>query len=337
MTLQLINPQDADLNALTDKTIAVIGYGNQGHAHALNLRDSGPNVIVAQRPDSTNHDRALRDRFTPVSAAEAARRADLLILALPDESAADVYQSDIAPNLRPNQTLGFVHGFNIRYNFITPPPHVSCVLVAPKGPGSLLRSLYLDGRGLPALIAVHHDATGQARQTALAWASGIGSARAAIAQTTFAEETESDLFGEQVVLCGGVSALTKAAFETLVEAGIEPEIAYLECIHELKQVVDLIYEQGLSGMRRRVSNTAEYGDLTRGPTLITPEVRAQMRRILTQIRDGSFADEWIAEARAAMPNLKRLYQQDADSHLERAGRNVRKMMPWLPNDQERPN
>jgi len=332
MTMHLYDSDAADLSVLAGRTIGVIGYGHQGHAHALNLRDSGLTVLVGQRPGGSNHARAVSEGFRPVSAAEAARDADLLILTLPDERAAEVYDAEIAPHLRPGQTLGFVHGFNIRFGLIVPPPEVDCIMVAPKGPGSLLRSLFVEGKGLPALLAVERDASGMALQTGLAWAQGIGSTRAAVGRTTFAAETEADLFGEQVVLCGGVTGLMKAAFETLVEAGIEPEMAYLECIHELKQVVDLIYEHGISGMRQRVSNTAEYGDLTRGPRLIGDGVRAEMRRVLEQIRDGTFAAEWIAETKAGMPNLKRLHRNDADSDLEGAGRIVRRMMPWLPGE-----
>ena len=329
MAMHLYDSDRADLSVLANRTVAVIGYGNQGHAHALNLRDSGVRVVVAQRPGGTNHSRALADGFTPVTVGQAVDAADLLILTLPDETAGTVFADEISSVLRPKQALGFVHGFNIRYGLIAPPPEVDCIMVAPKGPGTLLRSLYLEDRGLPALLAVERDATGQALPIALAWAKGIGATRAGVARTTFAAETEADLFGEQVVLCGGVTALMTAAFETLVEAGYEPELAYLECVHELKQVVDLIYESGLAGMRRRISNTAEYGDLTRGRRIINESARREMRAILDEVRSGAFAREWIAECGRGMPNLKRLFQKDADGAMEKAGQAVRRLMPWL--------
>jgi ketol-acid reductoisomerase len=257
------------------------------------------------------------------------RGADLVILTLPDESAATVYQDQIAPSLADRVTLGFVHGFNIRYEFITPPKPADVIMVAPKGPGTLLRSLYVEGKGLPALLAIRQDISGRARQTALAWAAGIGSTRAGVVQTTFADETETDLFGEQVVLCGGLTALTKAAFDVLVEAGYEPEFAYLECVHELKQIADLLYERGLSGMRDRISNTAEYGDLTRGPRVITPAVREEMKRILQEIRSGTFAREWIEEYKSGARAFKKLHNADAHTPYEQAGAVVRSLMPWL--------
>lgn len=311
-----------------DSPVAVIGYGNQGRAHALNLRDSGVAVVVGQRPGSS-FDQAVDDGFKPCPVSEAVAAASLLILTLPDERAADVYATDIQPALSAGQTLGFVHGFNIRYEFIQPPAGVDCIMVAPKGPGSLLRSLYVDGKGMPALLAIHGDATGRARKTAMAWAAGIGATRAGVVETTFAAETECDLFGEQTVLCGGVTALMKAAFETLVDAGYEPELAYIECVHELKQVVDLVYEGGISYMRRAISNTAEYGDLTRGPKLIDESVRQRMRDILAEIRDGSFAKEWMTEAADGMKNMQSLYASDEKSTIEGAGRSARSLMPWL--------
>jgi ketol-acid reductoisomerase len=311
-----------------DLRVAVIGYGNQGRTHALNLRDSGYRVTVGQRP-GRGADRARADGFEPEAIADAMLEAQLVIVALPDESASEVYAAEIAPVLRAGVTLGFIHGFNIHFGFITPPEGVDVVMIAPKGPGTLLRSLYRERKGLPALLAIGRDATGAARRTALTWASGIGALRAGVIETTFAAEAETDLFGEQVVLCGGVSALTKAAFETLVQAGYDPMFAYLECVHELKQIVDLLYERGLSAMRERISNTAEYGDVTRGPRIVSPEVRREMRRVLEEIRSGAFAREWMEEHRRGAPNLRRLHDADVDTEFERAGRAVRALMPWL--------
>lgn len=320
--------RNGNASRLEGLAVAVIGYGNQGAAHALNLRDSGVRVIVGQRPGAA-FDRAQEAGFSPVPAGEAAAQADLVILALPDETAGDVYAAEIAPALRPGAALGFIHGFNIHFGFIMPRGDGDVVLVGPKGPGSLLRSLYLEGRGLPALAAVAHDASGQAFDLALAWAAGIGCTRAGVLLTTFAEETETDLFGEQAVLCGGVSALTQAAFETLVDAGYSPESAYLECVHELKQIADLIYAQGLAGMRARISNTAEYGDRTRGPRIIGDPARTEMRRVLAEIRDGTFAREWIDEARRGAPILARGRREDREARFERVGAFIRSLMPWL--------
>jgi len=328
MALTIYREQDADSTLLSQSKITVIGYGNQGRAHALNLRDSGLNVIVGQRPGASA-DRAMADEFEPQPVKDAVSQSDLVIITLPDESASQIYSDQIAPHLRPGRTLGFVHGFNIRFEFIKPPSDVDVIMIAPKGPGTLLRSLYLEGKGLPALVAIHQDASGKAKQTALAWAAGIGSIRAAVVETTFACETETDLFGEQVVLCGGVAALTKAAFETMVEAGYEPEFAYLECVHELKQIVDLLYTRGLSQMRDAISNTAEYGDLTRGPRLINETVRQEMKKILDEIRNGSFAKEWIEEHRSGGQQFKRLHDADVDTPYEKAGETVRSLMPWL--------
>lgn len=328
MALTIYREQDADSTLLSQSKITVIGYGNQGHAHALNLRDSGMNVIVGQRPGASA-DRAMADEFEPQPVKDAVSQSDLIIITLPDESASQIYSDQIAPHLRRGQTLGFVHGFNIRFEFIKPPTDVDVIMIAPKGPGTLLRSLYLEGKGLPALLAIHQDTSGKAKQTALAWAAAIGSTRAAVVETTFACETETDLFGEQVVLCGGVAALTKAAFETMVEAGYEPEFAYLECVHELKQVVDLLYTRGLSQMRDAISNTAEYGDLTRGPRLINDTVRQEMKKILEEIRSGSFAREWIEEHRSGGKKFNRLHNADVDTAYEKAGEAVRSLMPWL--------
>lgn len=328
MTLTIYREADADLSHLLGKRVGVMGYGSQGRAHALNLRDSGATVIVGQRPGA-GAQRAKSDGFDPQPVRDVAAAADLIIVTLPDESASETYADNIAPEMTAGNTLGFVHGFNVRYGFITAPDGVDVIMIAPKGPGTLLRSLYVEGKGLPALLAIDQDATGGAERTALAWAAGIGSTRAGVIPTTFAAETETDLFGEQVVLCGGMTALTKAAFETLVEAGYEPELAYLECVHELKQVVDLLYERGLSGMRDAISNTAEYGDLTRGPRLVTDATRTEMKRILDEVRDGRFAREWIAEHRAGGENFRRLHGADVDTPYERAGETVRSLMPWL--------
>ncbi|MGD2111639.1 MAG: ketol-acid reductoisomerase [Phycisphaerae bacterium] len=326
--MRIYREGDASLDGLRCVKVAVIGYGNQGHAHALNLRDSGVEVIVGQR-EGRGAERARGDGFEPVSIREAASLGDLVIVALPDECASEVYDGEIAPGMKSTATLGFVHGFNIHFGFIEPAETVDVIMVAPKGPGTLLRSLYEDGNGLPSLMAVHQDASGRAKQTALGWAAGIGAARAGVVETTFACETETDLFGEQVVLCGGISALTKAAFETLVEAGYEPEFAYLECVHELKQVVDLLYERGLTGMRDAISNTAEYGDLTRGPRLIDDHVRREMKVVLEEIRSGEFARAWMAEHRGGGETFRRLHDAAADTLYERAGETVRGLMPWL--------
>ncbi len=327
--MKLIDANEKNLDALAGKTAAVVGYGNQGRAHALNLRDSGLKVLAAQRPGGRGHRWATEDEFDIVPVEQAAKTADLLIMGLPDESASDVYRADIQPHLRPGQTLGFIHGFNIRFGFITPPDGVNCVMVAPKGPGTLVRSLFEEGKGLPALLAVERDATGDALAVALAWAAGIGATRSGVIETTFAAETEADLFGEQVILCGGVTSLMKAAFETLTEAGFAPELAYIECIHELKQIVDLIYTQGMADMRERISNTAAYGDVSRGPRIVDERVRASMKEILSEIQSGAFADEWIAEHRAGARKFRTLLDQDTNTPLESAGASVRKLMPWL--------
>lgn len=326
--LRIWRESDIPENALSGRRVAVIGYGNQGRAHALNLRDSGSQVVVGQRPGKSA-DAAKADGFTPMPVGDAVSEVSLIILALPDESASSIYVSDIAPRLQSGATLGFIHGFNIRFGWINPPTDVDVVMIAPKGPGTLVRSLYVGGRGVPALLAVHQDVSGRARDTALGWARGIGATRAGVIETTFACETETDLFGEQVVLCGGVSALCKAAFETLVGAGYDPVFAYLECVHELKQVVDLLYARGLCGMRERISNTAEYGDLTRGPRLVPDATRNEMQRILEEIRSGAFAREWISEHRSGGKEFKRLHDADVETAFERAGETVRSLMPWL--------
>ncbi len=324
--------QDADLKALKGKTVAVIGYGIQGRGQALNLRESGVKVLVAQRPGGPNFDQAKHDRFTPVSAAEATKKADLVILLAQDTLQAQIYRESIQPNLRPGQTLGFSHGFAILYGLIRPPQTVDVVMIAPKGPGSLLRSQYQEGKGVPALIAVHQDATGRAKATALAWAKGIGATRAGVLETTFKEETETDHFGEQAVLCGGASALIKAGFETLVEAGYQPEVAYFECLHELKLITDMIWARGIHGMRQRVSDTAKWGDISCGPKVIDAHVKENMRGLLRDIQSGTFAKAWIAEHDAGRPNFTRLMRQDAEHPIEQVGAKLRGMMAWLSGD-----
>ena len=320
---------DAPIAPLQGKTVAVIGYGSQGHAHSQNLRDSGINVVVAELEGTANHKLAVEHGFKPLAAAQAARQADLIIVTVPDEHQGKIYENEIKPNLKPGQTLGFCHGFNIHFGYIQPPQNVNVVMIAPKGPGHLVRSEYVKGGGVPCLVAIQHDASGDAKQVALAWANGIGGARAGVIETTFKEETETDLFGEQVVLCGGLSALIKAGFQTLVDAGYQPEIAYFECLHEVKLIVDLLYQGGISYMRYSVSNTAEYGDLTRGPRVVTDETRKEMKKILDEICSGQFAKEWINEVQSGMKNFHALYQMDRDSQIEQVGRKLRKMMKWI--------
>lgn len=321
--------QDAPLDALKGKTVCVIGYGSQGHAHSQNLRDSGINVQIAELEGTPNYKLAIEHGFKPTTIPNAMKDATLIIITLPDEIQASVYEKDIKPNLKPGQVLGFCHGFNIHFGYIKPAAGVSVVMIAPKGPGHLVRSEYQKGGGVPCLVAVHTDADGNAKKIALAWGNGIGGARAGIIETTFKEETETDLFGEQVVLCGGLSALIKAGFETLVEAGYQPEIAYFECMHEVKLIVDLMYQGGLSYMRYSISNTAEYGDLTRGPRIITAQTKAEMKKILAEITSGAFAKEWVEEYRSGLKNFKALYEKDYGHQLEVVGRRLRKMMKWI--------
>jgi ketol-acid reductoisomerase len=327
--LKMVYEKDAPLDALKGKTVAVLGYGSQGHAHSLNLRDSGIKVIVANRKDSSNGRLAIEHGFTPVSVEEAVQQGDLLIVTLPDEVQPDVYNKSIAPHLKAGKALGVTHGFNVHFKTIVPPKDVDVLLVAPKGPGHLVRSEYEKGGGVPCLLAVHQNATGKARDLGLAWARGIGGARSGIIETTFKDECETDLFGEQAVLCGGLSALIKAGFETLTEAGYPPEMAYFECVHEVKLIVDLIYQGGLDYMRYSISNTAEYGDLTRGPRLVNAQTKAEMKKILGEIQSGQFAKEWRAEYQDGLKNFKRLYEADNNHPVEVTGRRLRKMMPWL--------
>ncbi|WP_448382892.1 ketol-acid reductoisomerase [Desulfosoma sp.] len=327
--MRIFYEADADAKFLQGKTVAVIGYGSQGHAQAQNLRDSGVQVIVGQRAGSANYDKAVEDGFEPVSAREAAEKADVVQMLVPDHIQARLYREDVAPFMTRGKTLLFSHGFNIHFGQIVPPKDVDVVMVAPKGPGHLVRSEYVRGAGVPALVAVHQDASGQALQTALAYARGIGATRAGVMETTFQEETETDLFGEQAVLCGGVSELIKAGFETLVEAGYQPEIAFFECMHELKLIVDLIYQGGLSYMRYSISDTAEYGDYTRGKRIITEETRREMKKILQEIQTGAFAREWILENQAGTPMFRAIRQRERAQLVEQVGKRLRAMMPFL--------
>lgn len=320
---------DANLDYLKGKTVAVIGYGSQGHAHAQNLRDSGVRVIVGQRPGGRNYDLAKQHGFEPVSAAEATAAADIIMILLPDQHQARVYREDILPNLKPGKALVFAHGFNIHFGQIEPPKDVDVFMVAPKGPGHLVRRTFTEGSGVPCLVAIHQDTTGEAMQKALAYARGIGGGRSGIIETSFREETETDLFGEQVVLCGGVSALMKTGFETLVEAGYQPEMAYFECVHEMKLIVDLIYEGGFSNMRYSISDTAEYGDYEIGPRIITGETRKEMRRVLKEIQEGTFARNFILECQAGYPSFKAKRRLGATHQVEEVGAKLRGLMPWL--------
>ncbi|HEY7120324.1 MAG TPA: ketol-acid reductoisomerase [Tepidisphaeraceae bacterium] len=327
--LKMVYEQDAPLDALKGRTVAVIGFGSQGHAHAQNLRDSGVKVIVANRKDSPNGRLAIERGFDPIGVDDAVKQGDLLIITLPDEVQPEVYNKSIAPHLKAGKTLGVTHGFNVHFKTIVPPKDVDVILVAPKGPGHLVRSEFEKGGGVPCLLAIHQDATGKARATGLAWARGIGGARSGVIETTFKDECETDLFGEQAVLCGGLSALIKAGFETLIEAGYPPEMAYFECVHEVKLIVDLIYQGGLDYMRYSISNTAEYGDLTRGPRVVTDATKREMKKILGEIQSGQFAKEWRAEYEGGLKNFKRLYEADNNHAVETTGRRLRKMMPWL--------
>jgi ketol-acid reductoisomerase len=326
---------DADRSRLSSRTIAIIGYGSQGHAHALNLRESGARVIVGLRRGGASWDRAQAAGLEVHAVPEAAGHADVVMMLVPDQDGRGVYEAGVAPALRPGNTLMFAHGFNIHFGEIVAPDGVDVSMVAPKSPGHLVRSEYEAGRGVPGLVAVHRDASGQALANALAYAAGIGCTRAGVIETSFREETETDLFGEQAVLCGGVTALVKAGFETLTNAGYRPEMAYFECLHELKLIVDLMYRGGLGFMRYSISDTAEYGDYTRGPRVITDETRAEMQRILGAIQDGSFAREWLAENRAGRPNFERLRQVDRDHEIERVGAELRAMMPWSEEGKKR--
>jgi ketol-acid reductoisomerase len=321
--------QDADLDLLKDKTVAIVGYGIQGRGQGLCLRDSGVNVVVAELEGTPNYQQARDDGFIPVSADQAAGLADIIQILTQDHVQAKVYKESIKPSLKKGKALCFSHGFNIRFKQIRPPKKVDVFMVAPKGPGALVRKMYEEGKGVPCLLAVHQDATGQAKQLALAYAKAIGGTRAGVIETTFAEETETDLFGEQTVLCGGVTELIKAGFDTLIEAGYQPEIAYFEVLHELKLITDLIQEVGISGMRRRVSNTACYGDLTRGPKIITEKTRRTMAKILKDVKSGKFAREWIKENENGRPVFNELLKKGDEHMIEKVGKQLREMMPWM--------
>jgi ketol-acid reductoisomerase len=320
---------DANLDILAGKTVAIIGYGSQGHAHALNLKDSGVNVVVGLYPGSKSIAKAEAAGLTVKSVADAAAAADFIMILLPDEVQKTIYKNEIEPHLSEGKVLAFAHGFNIHFAQIVPPATVDVVMVAPKGPGHLVRRTYEQGEGVPALFAVYQDASGQARDRAMAYAKGIGGTRAGILETTFREETETDLFGEQVVLCGGLSALIKSGFETLVEAGYQPELAYFECLHEVKLIVDLIVEGGLATMRDSISNTAEYGDLTRGPRIITDETRKEMKQILKEIQTGQFAREFVLENQAGKPGFTAMRRREAEHPIEEVGKDLRAMFSWL--------
>jgi ketol-acid reductoisomerase len=323
---------DANLDALRGKTIAILGYGSQGHAHALNLRDSGCEVVVGLRADSSSRAQAEGEGLEVLEVADAASRGDVVMVVLPDEKQADVWEAEIADGIAEGDLLMFAHGFSVHFGFIEPPTGVDVGMVAPKGPGHLVRRQFQEGRGVPCLMAVHQDATGDARELVLAYASGIGGGRAGIIETSFKDECETDLFGEQSVLCGGATELVRAGYETLVEAGYDPRLAYFETLHELKLIVDLMYEKGIQGMRYSISNTAEYGDMTRGKKVITEETRAAMRKLLADIQSGEFAKEWIAENRAGAENFNRMREKAAGHPIEKVGKDLRSMMPWI--DQE---
>jgi ketol-acid reductoisomerase len=328
----MIYDKDADLSKLDGKTVAILGYGSQGHAHALNLKDSGVDVVVGLRDGSGSVDIAKADGLRVESIADAASLGDVVMVLLPDEKQAEVWEAEIKDGIAPGNLLMFAHGFSIHFDQIQPGPGVDVGMVAPKGPGHLVRRQFVEGNGVPGLMAINEDTTGQARDLVLAYARGIGCTRAGVIETSFREETETDLFGEQAVLCGGVTELVRAGYETLVDAGYDPRLAYFECLHELKLIVDLMYEKGITGMRYSISNTAEYGDLTRGKRVITEETRAEMKKILGEIQSGEFAREWIAENRAGQENFQRMRKEEQNHQIEREGKELRGMMDWI--DQE---
>jgi ketol-acid reductoisomerase len=320
---------DADLNHLQGKTIAILGYGSQGHAHAHNLRDSGVQVVVGLRRDGASWSKAVAAGLDVRDTGAAARLGDIIMIMVPDELGGELFERDVAPVLRTGTYLAFAHGFNIHFKCIVPPTDVNVFMVAPKGPGTVVRSEFQKGRGVPCLLAVHQDATGDTKQVALAYAKGIGGTRAAVMETTFKEETETDLFGEQAVLCGGLTELIRAGYDTLVEAGYTPEMAYFECVHEVKLIADLIYERGIADMHAAISNTAEYGDMTRGKKVIGPDTRRAMNAVLSDIQSGKFAEEWITEYRCGMPHFRELRAEAAHQPIEKVGATIRSMMPWL--------
>jgi ketol-acid reductoisomerase len=326
---RMIYDKDADLSKLDGKTVAILGYGSQGHAHALNLRDSGVDVLVGLRPDSASVEKARSEGLRVESTADAASAGDVVMVLLPDERQHDVWEAEIRDGVAPGNLLLFAHGFTIHFGEIDPGPEVDIGLVAPKGPGHLVRRQFVEGHGVPGLSAVHHDATGNARDLVLAYSKGIGCTRGGVIETSFREETETDLFGEQAVLCGGVSELVQAGYETLVEAGYDPRLAFFECLHEVKLIVDLMYEKGISGMRYSISNTAEYGDYTRGKRIISEPTRQAMKDVLAEIQSGEFAREWIAENRAGQENFKRMREEQQNTQIERQGRELRSMMDWI--------
>ena len=328
----MIYDKDADLSKLDGKTVAILGYGSQGHAHALNLKDSGVDVVVGLRDGSASADKARADGLRVASVADAASEGDVVMVLLPDEQQAAVWEAEIADGVAPGNLLMFAHGFSIHFEQIDPGPEVDVGMVAPKGPGHLVRRQFVEGNGVPGLIAIHRDSTGEARDMVLAYAKGIGCTRAGVIETSFKDETETDLFGEQAVLCGGVSELVRAGYETLVEAGYDPRLAYFECLHELKLIVDLMYEKGITGMRYSISNTAEYGDLTRGKAVIGAPTREAMKKILGDIQSGDFAREWIAENKAGQENFQRMRAEQQNHQIEREGKELRSMMDWI--DQE---
>jgi len=325
----MIYDKDADLAQLEGKTVAILGYGSQGHAHALNLKDSGVSVVVGLRPDSSSVEKAQGEGLEVVSVADAASRGDVVMVLLPDELQHDVYESEIADGIAPGNLLLFAHGFAITYDQVAPGPGVDVGMVAPKGPGHLVRRQFQEGNGVPGLMAIEQDESGTARDLVLAYAKGIGCTRGGVIETTFKDETETDLFGEQAVLCGGVTELVRAGYETLTEAGYDPRLAYFECLHELKLIVDLMYEKGITGMRYSISNTAEYGDLTRGKRVISDATRQAMKDVLGEIQSGEFAREWIAENRAGQENFQRMRQEGQDHQVEREGKELRSKMDWI--------
>jgi ketol-acid reductoisomerase len=321
--------KDADRSLILGRKVAIIGYGSQGHAHALNLKDSGVDVVVGLREGSSSKAKAEAAGLRVLSVADASAEADVIMILLPDTEQKRVYEADIVQHMTAGKALAFAHGFNVRFDRIAPPAGVDVIMIAPKGPGHLVRRTYTEGGGVPALIAIAQDATGHAREIALSYADAIGGTRAGVIETTFSEETETDLFGEQVVLCGGLTSLVQAGFETLVEAGYQPEMAYFECLHEVKLIVDLMYEEGIAGMRYSISDTAEYGDVTRGPRIVTAETKAEMKKILDEIVSGKFADEWVNESDSGRANFNALRKRGADHAIEKTGSELRAMMPWI--------